>query len=142
MQPHWLYVATFANGASKIGTAADLRKWNRLAEQGAVTARYVARAADGRVVRILEDQVTRDAGLPQQIRSAAKAAALTAPPPETTLEALNARAAAAVRELLARAGGDGFDVVDEQWQRPAPRPSGTRTRTTSTREPTVFGSAR
>lgn len=118
MQPHWLYVATFANGASKVGTAADLRKWNRLAEQGAVTARYVARAADGRVVRILEDQITRDAGLPQQIRSAAKAAALTAPPPETTLETLNARAAAAVRKLLARAGGDGFDVVDEQWQRP------------------------
>ncbi len=50
MQPHWLYVATFASGASKVGTAADLRKWNRLAEQGAVVARYVARADDGRVV--------------------------------------------------------------------------------------------
>ena len=79
MQPHWLYVATFANGASKVGTASHPRKWNRLAEQGAVVARYVARAEDGRVVRLLEDMITRDAGLPQQVRAAAKAAALRRP---------------------------------------------------------------
>ena len=97
MQPHWLYVATFANGASKVGTASHLRKWNRLAEQGAVVARYVARADDGRVVRILEDMVTRDAGLPQQVRSAAKAAALAAPAPAVELDALNCRLAGDVR---------------------------------------------
>ena len=33
MQPHWLYIATLANGASKVGTAADLRIWKRLAER-------------------------------------------------------------------------------------------------------------
>ena len=92
MQQHWLYVATFADGASKVGTASNLRKWNRLAEQGAVVARYVARADDGRVVRILEDMLTRDAGLPQQVRSAAKAAALVAPAPAVELDALNAAA--------------------------------------------------
>ncbi|HSO15934.1 MAG TPA: DUF2797 domain-containing protein [Arthrobacter sp.] len=118
MQPHWLYVATFASGASKVGTAADLRKWKRLAEQGAVVARYVARADDGRVVRILEDMVTRDAGLPQQIRSAAKAAALTGPAPAAELDALNGRLATGVRELLAGVGGGGFGIVDEPWQRP------------------------
>ncbi|MCB5292907.1 DUF2797 domain-containing protein [Arthrobacter sp. SO3] len=118
MQPHWLYIATFANGASKVGTAADLRKWRRLAEQGAVVARYVARAADGRVVRILEDLVTRDAGVPQQIRSAAKAAALTGPAPPDELDARNSRLACGVRELLAGAGGGGFEVLDEQWLRP------------------------
>lgn len=118
MQPHWLYVATFANGASKVGTAADLRKWHRLAEQGAVAARYVARADDGRVVRLLEDLVTRDAGLPQQVRSAAKAAGLTAPPPDVELDDLNRRLAAEVRLLLDGAGLGGFEVVDERWQRP------------------------
>ncbi|MET3949348.1 DUF2797 domain-containing protein [Arthrobacter sp. UYEF36] len=118
MQPHWLYIATFANGASKVGTAANLRKWKRLAEQGAVAARYVARADDGRVVRNLEDLVTRDAGIPQQIRSAAKAAALTGPAPAVALEARNRKLAAEVRGLLAGAGGGGFDVVDERWPRP------------------------
>ena len=118
MQPHWLYIATFANGASKVGTAANLRKWKRLAEQGAVVARYVAEAADGRVVRILEDLVTRDAGVPQQIRSAAKAAALAGPAPAADLDALNRRLAAKVRGLLAGATDAGFEVVDEQWLRP------------------------
>lgn len=118
MQPHWLYVATFASGASKVGTAANLRKWNRLAEQGAIVARYVARADDGRVVRVLEDMVTRDAGLPQQVRSAAKAAALAGPAPAVDLDALNEKLAAEVRLLLAGAAVDGFGVVEEQWVRP------------------------
>ena len=118
MQPHWLYVATFANGASKVGTASDNRKWQRLAEQGAVAASYVARAADGRVVRILEDLVTRDAGLPQQVRAAAKAAALAAPAPASRLRAHNAALATTARHVLSGAGEDGFDVVDESWNRP------------------------
>ena len=118
MQPHWLYVASFASGASKIGTASQLRKWHRLAEQGAVVARYVARAADGRIVRILEDLVTRDGGLPQQVRSAAKAAGLAAPVPAVELDELNSRLAAGVRTLLGGVVLEGFGVVDEHWQRP------------------------
>ena len=118
MQEHWLYVATFAGGASKVGTASQLRKWNRLAEQGAVVARYVARAEDGRIVRLLEDLVTRDAGLPQQVRAAAKAAALVAPAAAVELDALNGRLAGKARTLLAGAGGDGFEVLNERWERP------------------------
>lgn len=134
LQDHWLYVATFAGGASKVGTASHLRKWNRLAEQGAVVARYVARAADGRVVRILEDMVTREAGLAQQVRSAAKAEALAGPLPAATLDGINERHAAAVRTMLGQAAVDGsspegyspegfspedFSIVDELWVRPA-----------------------
>jgi hypothetical protein len=118
MQPHWLYVATFAHGASKVGTAADLRKWNRLAEQGAVVARFVARADDGRVVRLLEDLVTRVAGLPQQIRSAAKAAGLVEPAAAVELDAVNRHLADRARLVLASAGLNGFTVVDERWDRP------------------------
>lgn len=119
MQPHWLYVATFANGSSKVGTASNLRKWNRLAEQGAVVARYVAEAGDGRVVRVLEDMVTRETGLAQQIRSAAKAASFTGPQPGAELEELNRRLADEVRALLAATAVGGFETVDEQWVRPA-----------------------
>lgn len=118
MQPHWLYVATFAGGTSKVGTASHLRKWNRLAEQGAVVARYVALAEDGRVVRLLEDLVTREAGLVQQVRSAAKAAALTDPRPGGELDGLNRRHAEEVRTLLAGSAVGGFETVDEQWVRP------------------------
>ncbi|MDQ0768243.1 hypothetical protein QF031_000992 [Pseudarthrobacter defluvii] len=119
MQEHWLYVATFAGGATKVGTASGPRKWNRLAEQGAAVARYVARAQDGRVVRILEDLVTADVGLTQQVRSAAKAEALLQPLPATALNAMNAREAGEVRTLLARTAVEGFDTVEEQWARPA-----------------------
>ncbi|MDQ0677455.1 hypothetical protein QFZ30_000837 [Arthrobacter pascens] len=119
MQAHWLYVATFAGGASKVGTASNIRKWNRLAEQGAVVARYVAKARDGRVVRILEDMVTRETGLAQQVRSAAKAEALTEPRPAAELDTINHGLAGGVRAILAQAAVDGFEVVDEAWVRPA-----------------------
>lgn len=119
MQEHWLYVATFAGGATKVGTASGPRKWNRLAEQGAAVARYVAHAADGRVVRILEDLVTTNAGLTQQVRSAAKAEALLRPSPPDELDAINARASGEARGLLARTAVEGFEAVDERWERPA-----------------------
>ncbi|MBT2567319.1 DUF2797 domain-containing protein [Arthrobacter sp. ISL-85] len=118
MQEHWLYVATFAGGATKVGTASGPRKWNRLAEQGAAVARYVARAQDGRVVRILEDLVTAGVGLTQQVRSAAKAEALLQPLPAAALDAINARATGDVLALLAGTAVDGFQAVEEEWARP------------------------
>lgn len=119
-QPHWLYVATFAHGASKIGTASELRKWIRLAEQGAVAAQYVAHADDGRIVRILEDSVSSGLGFPQQIRSAAKAAGLVAANGQSlaAVELINAEVAAQVREHLGGVGIEGFQIVDEDWQLP------------------------
>ncbi|MFT4470989.1 DUF2797 domain-containing protein [Arthrobacter sulfonylureivorans] len=117
-QPHWLYVATFAHGASKVGTAANIRKSLRLAEQGAVAARYVAKTRDGRVVRVLEDMVSAATELTQAVRSAAKYAGLLSPLPTDELGRINAGHAAAVRELLPSAQLEGFDVVDEQWQLP------------------------
>ncbi|WP_457950930.1 DUF2797 domain-containing protein [Pseudarthrobacter sp. alpha12b] len=119
MQEHWLYVATFAGGATKVGTASGPRKWNRLAEQGAAVARYVARAQDGRVVRVIEDLVSARLGLTQQVRSAAKADALLQPLPAAEMDAVNARAAGEVLALLARTAVDGFQAVEERWLRPA-----------------------
>ncbi|MEV7605426.1 DUF2797 domain-containing protein [Paenarthrobacter sp. NPDC089322] len=119
MQPHWLYVATFAKGATKVGTASSQRKWNRLAEQGAVHASYVAHAEDGKVVRILEDLVTRELGLVQQVRSAAKAAALVEPRPAVELVSINRGHADRVRRLLDGLAMTGFSLVEEEWDRPA-----------------------
>ena len=119
MQPHWLYLATFAGGATKVGTASAVRKWQRLAEQGAVRASYVAHAEDGRMVRILEDLVTRELGTVQLVRSAAKAASLLEPRADVELSALNKQAAARTRELLDALPMGGFSTVEEQWERPA-----------------------
>lgn len=118
-QPHWLYIATFADGTTKVGTAADGRKHLRLVEQGAVAARYVARADNGRVIRVLEDLVTSEAGLVQAVRAGAKAAALVQPLGEEILDRANSLHAAAVREVLAGADIPGFTVVTETWERPA-----------------------
>nr|WP_120523250.1 DUF2797 domain-containing protein [Arthrobacter celericrescens] len=119
MQPHWLYLATFAGGATKVGTASAVRKWQRLAEQGAVRATYVAHAEDGRVVRILEDLVTQELGTVQLVRSTAKAASLLEPLADVELSAINKRAAARTRELLDGLALGGFSTVEEEWQRPA-----------------------
>ena len=118
-QTHWLYVATFADGASKVGTAADQRKRARLVEQGAVTARYIARADDGRVVRILEDEVTRSVGLQQAVRSAAKAAALCAPLPVDQLDRINEGFTLAARGLLQGSDIEGHEVVQEEFRPPS-----------------------
>ncbi|MGW1018706.1 DUF2797 domain-containing protein [Streptomyces niveus] len=75
-QPHWLYLATFADGTTKIGTAAEPRKRSRLDEQGTLIATYLAKSADGRAVRFLEDALTRRLGLTQTVRAAAKLTAL------------------------------------------------------------------
>lgn len=78
-QPHWLYLATFADGTTKVGTTAGPRKRSRLAEQGALFATYLAASPDGRRVRFLEDALTSRLGLTQTVR--AVRALLTQLPP-------------------------------------------------------------
>jgi hypothetical protein len=120
MQPHWLYLAASAAGQLKVGTASSARRWNRLAEQGAAAAVYVSAAADGRVVRILEDAVTAGLGISQAISSAAKLAAFARPLAGPRLAQILDARAAEVTQLLGEVGGiGGFDVVRESWQPPA-----------------------
>lgn len=119
MQPHWLYVATFAGGEHKVGTAADGRKWARLAEQGAIRARYVARAVDGRAVRVAEDLVTARLGVRQSVRAAAKATALCPPTDVDRLDRLNEAVAARVRSMLDDAQVEGCTPIDSAWDPPA-----------------------
>ncbi|WP_433122298.1 DUF2797 domain-containing protein [Arthrobacter koreensis] len=117
-RPQWLYIATFADGTTKVGTAADRRKGLRLTEQGALAARYVARAANGQQVRVLEDEVSGTLGLPQAVRSGHKCAALAAPLPYDELDAINATHADAARAVLFNLNPEGFEVVKDTWERP------------------------
>lgn len=118
-QEHWLYVATFADGASKVGTASHRSKFSRLAEQGAVVARYVGWAEDGRIIRHLEDAVTYHLGLGQAVRSAAKLVALANPLPAQELDRINSDKAVEVRLMLDGGNGlPGSHSVSEQWYRP------------------------
>lgn len=114
-QPHWLYIATFADGTVKVGTASQRSKWSRLAEQGAIVARYVAHARDGSVVRMLEDAVSAELGLTQFVRGAAKFASLLQPKPEAELDAVNATASDAAHAFLSTCALDGFETVTERF---------------------------
>lgn len=72
LQPHWLYVAMFADGTGKIGTAAESRRGVRLVEQGAIAARYIARARDGLSARQAERVLAHQLGLAQAVRQRRK----------------------------------------------------------------------
>ncbi|WP_079408422.1 DUF2797 domain-containing protein [Streptomyces sp. 3211] len=102
-QPHWLYLATFAGGTTKVGTAAEPRGRSRLDEQGALFATYLARSPDGRAVRHLEDALTRRLDLAQTVRAAAKLRALADLRNLSTARASHdkdvARAAAALADM-------------------------------------------
>jgi len=118
--PQWLYVATFADGVAKVGTVAEHRKQARLDEQGPALATYVARAADGRLVREAEDAVTRQLELPQYRRGPAKAAALVRPAPPERVSGRHAETVSQVSQLLAELPwGPGLTVVAESWLPPA-----------------------
>ncbi|MFE7576926.1 DUF2797 domain-containing protein [Streptomyces sp. NPDC057521] len=114
-QPHWLYIATFANQASKVGTAADPRKRSRLDEQGALFATYLAKSVDGRTIRQLEDSITRHLGIGQSVRGAAKVAALTNP---SGLRAAQNAHEGAVRSAVAFLKGLEITPVLEAWPMP------------------------
>lgn len=116
MRPHWLYLATFAGGSVKVGTAVDERKRARLDEQGAVFAHWVGLAADGLEVRAWEDRVSREAGVGQVVRPAAKAAGLSGPVDVAQLRAQHERSLARVGELLADIPG--ATPLAEPWPNP------------------------
>jgi hypothetical protein len=118
-QPHWLYVATFADGFSKVGTAAQGRKVARLDDQGPALAAYVAQAADGRLVREAEDALTRELALPQHRRGAAKAVAVAHPAPADRVAARHTETVAQATRLLGETvWGPGLTVAQEEWRPP------------------------
>lgn len=101
LRPHWLYVATFPDGTSKVGTAHERSQSSRLDQQAVAAADYVALAEDGLEVRELEDAVTQVLGLTQAKRVEAKYRAWTAPLPGKDLAQIHDRTVHEAREYLA-----------------------------------------
>ncbi|WP_158894039.1 DUF2797 domain-containing protein [Amycolatopsis anabasis] len=115
-QPHWLYLATFADGATKVGTAAEPRKQSRLDEQGALFATYLTESPDGRAVRHLEDALTRDLQLPQTVRAATKLKALATLTDLSTASAAHDHHVARAADTLAALN---TPATLEKWAPPA-----------------------
>ncbi len=86
-QPHRLYIATFPDGSSKVGTSSQHSTPRRLDEQAVATATYIAQAPDGLLIREAEDAVTRIANIPQVKQVASKYRAWTEPLPGAQLRA-------------------------------------------------------
>jgi len=120
-QPHYLYVAVIADGTAKAGTATDCRRWIRLAEQGAAAAEYVARTRDGFAVRHLEDAISAELGVRQQVRGAQKVTALASPEPLESVRAKVAVLADAARRALGTMHvPEGTEILaGERWEIPA-----------------------
>jgi Protein of unknown function (DUF2797) len=119
-RPHWIYVATFADATSKVGTASYRRETSRLDEQGVVCGTFVAQVDNGRTARVYEDAITERAGIAQTKRRASKVAAWERPAPADAIRAEHSDAVQLARAALSSAA-DGSDVPlpATRWERPA-----------------------
>ncbi len=98
-QPNDLYLAAFRDGSVKVGTSSGWRTDERLTEQGAWLALIVARAANGYDIRVLEDTVTLELGLPQSVNSSRKVTGFIRPVDDATLWADVSAKAKEIKEL-------------------------------------------
>ena len=117
--PHRLYVAIFRDGSTKVGTTRGSDGGQRLVEQGAWFARYVAHVDDGFLVRELEDVVSKSINLGQAVDTRKKFSghlrAQRNNELETTLDDLSAE----VGKVLTAQERDGWASLDETWTNPA-----------------------
>lgn len=118
-QPNQLYVAAFRDGSLKVGTSAKVRRDKRLAEQGAWRAAIVADADDGFAVRVIEDRVTAELGLPQSVSIGRKLDGMATPRPDHVLDDSLAEATADVHALLETADDARLRPRDERWLFPS-----------------------
>ena len=118
-QTHWLYVATFPNGSTKVGIAAHVRKTSRLDEQGATLATYVARAADGWIARRLELLLADSLFLPQSVTARSKVLGMVSPQSFSRLHDIHNSIVSKVVRFLNISDLGRACVVREEWRAPA-----------------------
>ena len=119
-QRQWLYVATFPDGFTKVGTAAEHRKQTRLDEQGPALATYIALADNGRLVREAEDLISHELEVSQHRRRAAKVAAYVNPAPVRWVESRHRETVAQARQLVADSVWPGpVHPAADDWTPPA-----------------------
>ena len=103
-QEHSLYVATFPDGSSKVGTVSARSNPRRLDEQAVATATLIARAANGSDIRRAEDAVSENTELVQVKQLASKYRAWLNPLPGASLRAAHEQAVIVAREALLNSG--------------------------------------
>lgn len=114
-RPHWVYIATFADASSKVGTAVHGRRRTRLDEQGAVRATYLAWADSGVTAREYEDLVSGALDIVQSKRRSAKLTALARPRPAAEIERAHGWAVQEARDVLE---GASAVLPLEPWEPP------------------------
>lgn len=55
--PHYVYLAYFPNAKIKVGTASEIKKYNRLLEQGAIFSIFIAKTPTGKIARQIEKSI-------------------------------------------------------------------------------------
>lgn len=55
--PHYVYLAYFPNKKIKVGTASEIKKYNRLLEQGALFSIFIAKTPSGKIARKIEKSI-------------------------------------------------------------------------------------
>ncbi|QRZ62449.1 hypothetical protein [Rothia sp. ZJ932] len=118
---HWLYIATFPDGTSKIGTASAHSNPRRLDEQAVAFATFIGHANDGAQVRIWEDFISKETGLVQAKQARAKYKAWCSPLPHDRVEKAHSQAVALARWSLQEAAlFEDFitedQIIDQPWQ--------------------------
>ena len=112
---HRLYVAIFRDGSTKVGTTRGLTGGNRLVEQGAWYASYLAQADDGFFVRELEDSITERLGIRQAVDTRKKFAGHLQPLPDEELDSRLNQLANEIKKFLTKEVGAKGSLLDERW---------------------------
>lgn len=114
---HYLYIATFPDGTSKVGTASLRSNPRRLDDQAVAAATFVARADTGIIVRQLEDLVSHEANLTQFKRASTKYKAWVDPASTERLKSEHYMAVENATWALEDAQDtiEGFDITADRW---------------------------
>ena len=116
--PHRLYLAIFRDGSLKVGTTRGSSGGNRLVEQGAWYARYLAQVDDGFMVRELEDLATEELGINQAVDTRKKFAGHLEPLSNQELIDRLERPSNETEGLISKEIGTRGVLLGERWSNP------------------------
>ena len=116
--PHRLYLAIFRDGSLKVGTTRGSSGGNRLVEQGAWYAKYLAQVDDGFMVRELEDLATEELGINQAVDTRKKFAGHLEPLSNQELIDRLERLSNETEGLISKEIGTRGVLLGERWSNP------------------------
>ena len=116
--PHRLYLAIFRDGSLKVGTTRGSSGGNRLVEQGAWYASYLAQVDDGFIVRELEDLVTQELEIHQAVDTRKKFAGHLQPRANNYLQDRVEQLSSDTQKFLAKEIGARGVLLGDRWSNP------------------------